>query len=142
MSIAENAFYLAHRFADIELNSDVIPTLDALGARYRLGVLSSGNSFPDRCGLGGRFQFLVFAQDHRVEKPDPRIFAIALEQTGSTADQILHVGDSLQGDVLGARRAEIASVWLNRGRVPNPSDIQSDVEISSLLELVSWFRRS
>lgn len=137
-----NQFYLAHRFADIELFPDVIPALDALGARYRIGLLSNGNSYPERCGLAGRFGFVVFAQDHGVEKPDPRIFAIALEQAGCAADQLLHVGDSLQSDVLGARRAGIGSIWLNRGRTPNQSEIRPDLEVSSLLELVSWFRQS
>lgn len=133
-----NGFYLAHRFSDIELFPDVIPALDALGAGYRIGLLSNGNSYPDRCGLDGRFQFVIFSQDHGVEKPDPRIFAIALEQAGCARDQLLHVGDSLQNDVLGAQRAGIAAVWLNRAGMPSPTDVQSDLEVSSLLELISW----
>ena len=36
----------------------------------------------ERCGLDGRFSFVVFAQDHRVAKPDPRLFHIAAEAAG------------------------------------------------------------
>lgn len=46
--------------------------LDALGSRYRLGLVSNGNSYPERSGLDGRFAFTVFAHDHGVHKPDRR----------------------------------------------------------------------
>ena len=133
-----NEVYLAHRFANIELFPDVNPALDALGARYRLGLLSNGNSYPDRCGLEGRFQFVVFAQDHGVEKPDPRIFAITLDRAGCTRGQLLHVGDSLQNDVFGAQRAGIAVVWLNRTGSPNTSAMQPDLEVRTLTDLADW----
>lgn len=131
-----NKTYLYHRFEDIELYSDVIPTLDALAHRFKLGLLSNGNSYPERCGLAGRFSFVVFSQDYRVEKPDPKIFEIALSEAGCSAAELLHVGDSLVKDVAGAKRVGINSVWLNRAKQPNNSDIQPDVEITSLAELI------
>ena len=102
-----NAVYLKHRFEDIDLFPDVLPTLDALQGRYTLGLLSNGNSYPERCGLGGRLQFVVFSQDHGIEKPDPRLFEIAMERAGLTKHELLHVGDSLASDVGGARRAGV-----------------------------------
>ena len=131
-----NATYLKHRFEDITLYPDVIPTLGALGARYRLGLLSNGNSYPERCGLAGRFHFVVLAQDYGVEKPDPRIFAIALEQAGCAPDELLHVGDSLVNDVQGAQQAGITAVWLNRNREGNATDVCPDGEIASLLGIL------
>lgn len=68
-----NAVYLQHRFADTRPYDDVLPTLDALHGRYRLGLLSNGNSYPDRCGLPERLQFVVVSQDHGIEKPDRRL---------------------------------------------------------------------
>lgn len=47
------AFYLDRRFGDIALYPDVIPTLDQLRNRYRLGLVSNGNTYPERCGLAG-----------------------------------------------------------------------------------------
>ena len=131
-----NAVYLKHRFEDIQLFGDVLPTLDALQGRYVLGLLSNGNSYPERCGLEGRFQFVVFSQDHGVEKPDPRLFEIAVEQAGCSGREFLHVGDSLENDVAGANGAGVRSVWLNRDRKRNDSNIQADFEIASLAELV------
>ncbi len=130
-----NEVYLKHRFEDIELFPDVLPTLDALRVRFALGLLSNGNSYPERCGLGGRFRFVVFSQDHGCEKPDPRLFEVAVRRAGCSRHHLLHVGDSLRNDVAGARSAGIRSVWLNRERKPNDTDIVPYLEISSLAEL-------
>lgn len=130
-----NEVYLKHRFEDIRLYEDVLPALGALRSTYMLGILSNGNSYPEKCGLEGIFEFAVFSQDHGVEKPDPSIFAIAMARAGCTKDQLLHVGDSLADDVAGARNAGARSVWLNRGRRKNDSVAIPDFEISSLVEL-------
>lgn len=130
-----NAVYLQHRFADTRPYDDVLPTLDALRGCYRLGLLSNGNSYPDRCGLPERFSFLVFSQDHGIEKPDRRLFEIALTQAGCVPQELLHVGDSLRNDVAGAQGAGVRSVWLNRDSRRNDSAVQPDFEITSLSEL-------
>jgi HAD superfamily hydrolase (TIGR01549 family) len=130
-----NAVYRKHRFGDIELYHDVLSALDALQGRYALGLISNGNTYPEHSGLGGRFQFVVFSEHHGMEKPDPRLFEIAMEQAGCTGRELLHVGDSLREDVGGARQAGARSVWLNREGRGNDTDIQPDFEVSSLSEL-------
>ena len=130
-----NSIYLKHRFEDIELYPDVIPTLNFLAPHFSLGLLSNGNSYPERCGLENRFTFVVFSQDVGFEKPDGRIFDVALKQANCSSNQLLHVGDSLQSDVAGAQNTGIRSVWLNRDNVPNDTEIEPDFEITSLDEL-------
>ncbi len=131
-----NQVYLKHRFEDIELFDDVLPTLKALQHRYSLGILSNGNSYPERCGLENMFEFVVFSQDYGIEKPDPRIFQIALEKARCSEAELLHVGDSLVDDVLGAINAGIRCVWLNRQGVHQNLDVKIDHETSSLSELL------
>lgn len=131
-----NQTYLKHRFEDTELYPDVLPALDALKYKYTLGILSNENSYPERCGLDGIFRFVVFSQEHGVEKPDPELFQIALRKAGCTAEQLLHVGDSLENDGAGAANAGIRSVWLNREVSPNDLGINVEYEIKSLSELV------
>ncbi|MCG9130071.1 HAD family hydrolase [Candidatus Poribacteria bacterium] len=130
-----DAIYRKHRFEDIELYPDVIPTFDALAPHFKLGLLSNGNTYPERCGLDGRFAFVVFSQDVQVEKPDPKIFQITAERAGCELSQMLHVGDSLRNDVMGAKNVGAPTVWLNREAVPNDTDIQPDYEVSSLTEI-------
>ncbi len=136
-----NAVYLQHRFADTRPFDDVLPTLDALRGRYRLGLLSNGNSYPERCGLPNRFHFVVFSQDHGIEKPDRRLFEIALTHAGCRPQELLHVGDSLTNDVAGAKEAGVRSVWLNRDDRQNDSAVQPDFEITSLTELLEILDR-
>ena len=84
------------------------------------------------------FQFVVFSQDHGVEKPDPRIFMTALEQAPCVAEELLHVGDSLENDVMGATSAGIRSVCLNRNGAEKGSCIEAQHEISPLAELLGF----
>ena len=62
--------YFAHRDHDPALFPDTLPGLDALRADYRLGLLSNGSRLPETVGLASYFESVVFAQDHRVAKPD------------------------------------------------------------------------
>lgn len=130
-----NQVYLKHRFEDIELFNDVLPSLKTLRTKYVLGILSNGNSYPERCGLEDMFQFVVFSQDYGIEKPNPKLFQIGVEKAGCSKQQLLHVGDSLQEDIAGAGNVGIKCVWLNRKQVRNNMDIKIDYEISSLSEL-------
>ena len=132
--------YMNHRFNHIELYDDVLPTLDALQAYYTLGLRSNGNTYPDRCGLAGRFEFVVLAQEHGgITKPDPRLFEIAIAQAGCAAQELLHVGDSLREDVAGAKAVGVQSAWLDRDGRENDSGIQPEFEIRSLIELTELF---
>ena len=130
-----NAIYLNHRFEDIELYPDVIPTFDVLTQHYKLGLLSNGNTYPGRCGLADYFSFVIFAQDVQVEKPDPKIFEITVQQAGCEFSQLMHVGDSLENDVAGAQNCGAHAVWLNREGTQNRTYIQPDYEIRSLTEI-------
>ena len=130
-----NTVYRKHRYGDIELYPDVIPTFDALAPHFKLGLLSNGNTYPENCGLDGRFEFVIFSQDVQVEKPDPKIFQITAERAGCELSQMLHVGDSLKNDVVGAKNVGAPSIWLNRDGLPNDTDIQPDYEITSLTEI-------
>ena len=41
-----NAIYRKHRYGDIELYPDVIPTFDALAPHFKLGLLSKRQHLP------------------------------------------------------------------------------------------------
>ncbi|MYA77515.1 MAG: HAD family hydrolase [Gemmatimonadetes bacterium] len=132
-----NEVYLEHRYNDIVPYEDVMPMLDALEPRFKLGLLSNGNNYPEYFGLDGRFEFAVYAQDIGIEKPDPRTFQIAAERAGCSLGQLLHVGDSLESDVEGAQEVGVCAVWLNRDEESNETGIQPDHEIKSLTELTA-----
>ena len=57
----------------------------------------------DRCGLGGSLDAVVTSAGAGARKPDPAIFAAALELAGCGPDEALHVGDTPEEDIAGAR---------------------------------------
>ena len=50
-----------------------------------------------------------------IGKPEPRLFNLARERLGLTAEQILALGDRIETDILGAQRAGIAACLLLTG---------------------------
>lgn len=114
-SLADEAlevFFAARN--QVEFYPDVLPALLRLRKRYRLFALSNGNADLDRCGLADYFDGHVTARAAGAAKPDARIFARLLEEAGVPAGEVLHVGDDPLADVVGAERAGMQSVWLNR----------------------------
>ena len=115
---------------------DVVPSLEALRGMYTLGTLTNGSMRPERLGLEKFFDFLVMSVEHGgIEKPDPRIFEIAVREANCEPDELLHVGDHIEYDVRGANDAGVRSVWLNRNGESPSSDVKPDLEVASLREL-------
>ena len=83
----------------------------------RLVVVSNANgrlaAVFDRLGLSRYFDCLVDSFNEGVEKPDPRLFQIALARSGARAERTLHVGDLYHVDVVGARAAGLSAVLLD-----------------------------
>ncbi len=135
--------YFAHRDREAALFPDTIPGLDALRADYRLGLLSNGSRLPETVGLAGYFETVVFAQDHRVAKPDKGIFEVVERELGVGPEVCVLVGDHPVNDVAGAHGAGWRSVWIDRdGSVPFPGDgPPPDAVVRTLTELPGVLRR-
>ena len=136
LAVHLNAVFFKHRFQDIELFDDVLPVLDILRHRYILVMLSNSNSDPEFCGLPGIFRFVVLAQDYGAWKPDPKIFQIALEKAACSQRELLHIGDTLEEDILGATNAGVKNIWLNRNPSEGDPGYRVEHQISSLRELL------
>jgi putative hydrolase of the HAD superfamily len=107
--------YLDARFRAMRLYDDVLPALASLDA-YSLGLVSNGNSYPECVGLARYFKFVFFAHDHGVRKPDRAFYEAVLAAAGCGAGELIHVGDSIENDVVAAQALGIRAVWVNRGR--------------------------
>jgi len=126
-------FYMKHRFDDNIPYPDVKPVLDYLKGRYILGVISNGNSYPERIGLKDYFDIVILSQDFGFRKPDSRIFKVALRKADCESYEVIHIGDSLEDDVQGANEAGIISVYLNRKKTFE--DSKANFTICSLVGL-------
>ncbi len=100
-----------------QVPEDVVPMLQALRALgVRLVVVSNANGrlheMFDRVGLTPYFDVVLDSHQWGVEKPDPRLFHLALTQSGAAAATTVHVGDFFHIDVAGARAAGLAAGML------------------------------
>jgi putative hydrolase of the HAD superfamily len=102
-----------------EMYPDVIPVLSGLRARnLRLAIVSNFDSRLTRIceglGIARFFDALVMSSQVGCAKPDPEIFAIALERIGVSPAEALHVGDSEALDVEGAEAAGLQALLIDR----------------------------
>lgn len=125
----------------ISLFGDVEPTLKGLRQRgITMGVLSNYAPFLERnlhlLDIHHYFGFFVVSSMLGLEKPDPRIFQIAVDKVGHPPEEILYVGDSPYDDVEGAQRVGLDVILVDRfDRFP-----ELDCEkIRSLTELLEIF---
>jgi putative hydrolase of the HAD superfamily len=92
---------------------DALESLDQLSANFSLGTISNGNADVNHIGIGQYFDFNINVIDAGVAKPEPEIFQKAVQLAGCAANNILHIGDHPQCDVLGALNAGLHAIWYN-----------------------------
>ncbi|WP_042355542.1 HAD family hydrolase [Bacillus rubiinfantis] len=99
---------------------DTYEILNTLKDQYQLLLVTNGS--PDLQNtklaispqLHPYFNHIVISGAFGKGKPDPAIFAYALSLLSLKPDEAIMVGDNLRTDILGANRAGIQSVWINR----------------------------
>lgn len=90
---------------------------DLRKAGYFVAVISNADGtvakLLERAGLMPHISFVIDSGLVDVEKPDPRIFHMALERAGVRAEDSYYVGDLYPVDVVGARAAGMEPVLLD-----------------------------
>ncbi len=85
----------------------------------RAAVISNSNGsvagILDALGLARHLDFVLDSHVVGVEKPDARIFEMALARAGVRPGEAVYVGDLYSVDVLGARRAGMDAILLDPG---------------------------
>jgi putative hydrolase of the HAD superfamily len=117
---------------------DAEPALSALRARgLKLIVVSNWDcslgSVLERTGLSGQLDGAISSAEAGSRKPDPAIFTPALELAGCDAGEALHVGDTAEEDVEGARAAGIRVLLIDREQPAGDDRIASLTEIEEHL---------
>lgn len=121
---------------------DVLSCLDDL-AEHRLGIISNGNALEqrrklERAGIAKRFETIHISSECGQPKPAAEIFHRACRDAGVGVRDAVYVGDAYEIDALGARRAGLRGVWLDRSQ-SRRADHVSPV-ISGLGELAELLR--
>lgn len=124
-----------------EVFPDVVPCLDALADRgIPSAVVSNWDSRLHAVlaglGLARRFRFVLTSAEFGAEKPHPSIFREAASRLGLRPEQVLHVGDLIRDDWLGARRAGLQAVLVARGGTC-PAGVRCVTELGGLDRFVA-----
>jgi HAD superfamily hydrolase (TIGR01549 family) len=110
------SYHLEHNLWE-DVPAHVPPALEHLGGRFRLGVVSNANGTVraklERVGLARHFETIVDSHEEGIEKPDPRLFAVALRRMGIAPGGAAYVGDLFHVDVVGARAAGLTPILLD-----------------------------
>jgi putative hydrolase of the HAD superfamily len=127
----------------VETSIDAMRQLDRLG--HPIAVVSNSMGKVEEIArylsgwgwAGATVEVVIDSFNAGVEKPDPRIFELALEAIGGASDDALHVGDSVVYDVRGAEAAGITALHFDPWdccAVADHEHVRSLMEVASLLE--------
>jgi putative hydrolase of the HAD superfamily len=125
------------------IEEDTLATLKTLRDQgVRLGIITNGPEVwqrrkIDALRLGPLFDTIVISGAEGVDKPDPRIFALALDRCAVGATESIFVGDHPVADIEGAKNAGLFPVWARKDYWEVPEDIARIDRISEVLGLVA-----
>lgn len=89
-----------------------------------------------KCNWEHYFNHIFVSDEMGVAKPQTAFFDHCLEVSGNPdKSDILVIGDTLESDILGAKRAGIKSCWINPENKICPLDLKPDYEIQKLSDL-------
>jgi putative hydrolase of the HAD superfamily len=134
---------LYQRFAEPaawHLFADVVPALEALASRkIKLAVISNWDErlrgLLHALKLDRYFEAFAISCEVGFPKPSPVIFRHAAEKLGLPPSSILHIGDSLEMDIDGARAAGFQALQIHRrARDPANNGIHSLAEVPTRIE--------
>ena len=131
---------------------DTIPTLLKLrDAGFRLGVITQGVSFKQwekliRLGLQHFFDSVIITDEVGIKKPSPGLYKLAARKIGAKPEECIMVGDRLDTDIEGAKRAGMKTVRILQGKYKNQKVTNKNKpdytirNLSSLLNIIQTLK--
>lgn len=125
------------KFALLRLFPETMSTLIYLKSKgYHLGVISNGVTIKQwekliRLGLHHFFDEVVTSQEAGVEKPDERIFQLALDRMGCKAEKSVMIGNKFSDDISGAINIGMSTILVNSNLTEKEKEYlkKEDIEV-------------
>ena len=90
-------------------------------------------------GLLEYFDVLTFSDEVKLAKPSRQIFEMTLDELGVRPAEVIHVGDHVKNDVVGAKQVGMKTIWIQgfyeREDASDPAS-EPDAMVSSLGKVV------
>lgn len=129
------------RYESYQPYRNVVKTLRKLSSKYPLAIVTNGVEkiqFDkiNKCGVDRFADVIVVSERVGIGKPHPLMFETALDRLGISKERVVMVGDSLNGDIKGAKEIGIGqTVWIKDPYAKNVEGIMPDFTIDSLNQL-------
>ena len=114
---AFNRYFYDLMWTGCVLKDETIEVLEKLKGKYKLGLLSNGDSLSqhnkiNHVGISDYFDEIIVSGDTDVYKPQAAIFELMAERLGVKCEECLMVGDVYSTDILGAINGHMIPVWI------------------------------
>ena len=133
---------------DLEtLYPDAKEVLRELRQKYKLGIIANQDYGTEKrlinFGIRQYIDLVIASAEEGVEKPDLRIFQLALDRADCKPEEAVMVGDRLDNDIAPANKIGMKTVWIKQGygglSKPHSEEEQPDHTVDSLNELIHLF---
>jgi HAD superfamily hydrolase (TIGR01509 family) len=116
--------------------------MEHLHMKYKMAIVSNGlaeYTWPtlEINDIADFFCVKVISEEVGFEKPDQRIFQIALDKLEVEPYEVVMVGNMLYEDIFGAYNAGIRSIWINRNEPQRVSDVVPDFELKDIGDIIN-----
>ena len=117
---------------------DTKDVLEVLNGKYKLGIITNGDSVQQRekiknTNIDKYFSQIVISSEVGFSKPEKEIFDIACKSINEKPKNCMMIGDNLKVDVYGAINSGLQAIWINRRN----EDFEFKNQIKELKELVN-----
>jgi len=129
-------------FATMKPHADAHRVLSQLKRNHKIAMVSNHVAQPQldkvvRLGFEPYFAAIVVSEDAGFEKPDPRIFHTALAKLGVDAKETVMIGDHTKGDIEGANRAGLKTIYMAEFTNGEPAPACADHVVHRLADVLA-----
>jgi len=133
-------YFMEHR-NNVILFDSVEDTLSELKKKYLLGTITNGNASLKKIGIDKYFGFEIKASEIGYMKPKPEIFTAAINAAKCNPEEMIHIGDSYDKDIIGAKSVNMNYIWINHNdtiekKVNEKYAVRNFFEIRKLLDKI------
>jgi putative hydrolase of the HAD superfamily len=127
----------------VRIDDHARSTLEKLHRKYKLGIVSNlaipecVDKLLEKHDLNKFFDVVVVSGAVNKRKPSPEIFEKALKKLGVSAENAVFVGDTVDADIEGPKRAGMKTIYIERRPQNGVEAACPDYTIKSLAELLT-----
>lgn len=136
-----DAFGAERDHADVRFLPGAREALDALADSHQLGLVTNGAPEMQEpklaaLAIADRFEDVVYAGAETLAKPHPAPFERIVDRLDASPETTVHVGNSLESDVAGAKASGLGAVWVPQGEATTGAGSHApDHTLDSLFDL-------